>query len=617
MTMPAPGAARPALGIRTRMLLLVGTGVLSSLLILGWSVVASIDGLMAPMLAGRRALARTTAAQAEQAVGELVEALSMASLNPRFDPRDADPAPERQALHLARLRARVLESVLLVDRDGRVLAEDPMRPGTDAAPLGRRAEARTALETGRPVMSALIPMGGYAAHALFVPVRSGAGQADLLVVGVRRIDNQGWARLLRVGPPGETLTIDLVDDRSTIVASSRAARAGETAEGSDLLEALRQRHDVVVDRGSRPGADEEVLAYAPLSLVPWAVVIRQRAQEVFAPVHQARRRLLVWGPLMLALGLLFTWGAAQSVRQPLAVLTRAAERIAAGTLHQKVPPLPADEIGRLGQAFEVMRVKLAASIDDISRTNQQLEARVAERTREVEAAHRELQARDRARGRLLAKVISAQEEERKRLARELHDETCQKLAAIAIGVETALGSASPDVMRERLLEARARATETLDEVHRIIFDLRPSVLDDLGLLAAIRWYATRQLEPRGIAVRFDFPDGALPLAPETEAALFRAAQEAIGNIARHSRAESALVELDLLPDRLRIDIEDDGVGFDVDEVSTPSHSGRGLGLLGLRERMELIGGSALIDSSPGDGTRLRLEVPLGRRELPG
>jgi signal transduction histidine kinase len=358
------------------------------------------------------------------------------------------------------------------------------------------------------------------------------------------------------------------------------------------------------------GSDEEVLAYAPLSLVPWAVVIRQRTDEVFAPVDRARQRLLVWAPVMLALGLLFTWGAAQSVRQPLAVLTAAAERIAAGTLHQKVPPLPADEIGRLGQAFEVMRVKLAASIDDISRTNQQLEQRVAERTRELAGAHHELQARDQARGRLLAKVISAQEEERKRLARELHDETCQKLAAIAIGVETALASDSPPVLRQRLGEARTLAAETLDEVHRIIFDLRPSVLDDLGLLAAIRWYAGRQLEPRGIAVRFDFPDGTLPLPPETEAALFRAVQEAIGNIARHSRAESALVEIDASAGRLRIDIEDEGVGFDVSEVSTPSLSGRGLGLLGLRERMELIGGSAAIDSSPGDGTRVRLEVPL-------
>ena len=617
MTMPSPGAARAALGIRTRMLLLVGTGVLSSLLILGWIVVSSINGLMEQMLAGRRALARTTAAHAEQAIGDLVEALSTASLNPRFDPHDSDPAPERQALHMARLRARVLESVLLVDRDGRVLAEDPIRPGSDTAPLGRRAEAKTALQTGRPVMSALVQLTGRGAHALFVPVRSGTGQADLLVVGIRRLENQGWTRLLQVGPPGDTLTIDLVDGQSTVVASNRTERAGSRADDGERLLDLRQRHEVVVDRASRVGSDEEVLAYAPLSLVPWAVVIRQRTDEVFAPVDRARQRLLVWAPVMLALGLLFTWGAAQSVRQPLAVLTAAAEGIAAGTLHQKVPPLPADEIGRLGQAFEVMRVKLAASIDDISKTNQQLEQRVAERTRELAAAHHELQARDRARGRLLAKVISAQEEERKRLARELHDETCQKLAAISIGVETALASDNAAVLRQRLGEARTLAAETLDEVHRIIFDLRPSVLDDLGLLAAIRWYATRQLEPRGIAVRFDFPEGALPLAPETEAALFRAAQEAIGNIARHSRAESALVELDLLPDRLRIDIEDDGAGFDVAEVSTPSQSGRGLGLLGLRERMELIGGSAFIDSSPGDGTRVRLEVPLGRRDFPG
>ena len=248
-------------------------------------------------------------------------------------------------------------------------------------------------------------------------------------------------------------------------------------------------------------------------------------------------------------------------------------------------------------------------MDDITRTNQELEARVDARTRELQTAHRELQARDELRGMLLRKVITAQEEERKRLARELHDETCQKLAALGIRLDTALRGDSPDAMRTRLGDARGLATETLEDVHRLIFDLRPSVLDDLGLLAAIRWYAQRQLAP-AVAVRCDFADVELRLAPEVETALFRSVQEAVNNIARHSSAENALIEIDRTAGAVQIEVEDDGVGFDLGEVTSTADSGRGLGLLGLRERIELLGGTATVDSSPGDGTRVTLTVPV-------
>jgi two-component system sensor histidine kinase UhpB len=207
-------------------------------------------------------------------------------------------------------------------------------------------------------------------------------------------------------------------------------------------------------------------------------------------------------------------------------------------------------------------------------------------------------------------VITAQEEERKRLARELHDETCQKLAALGMRLDTALRADSPCAMRGRLGDARALATQTLDDVHRVIFDLRPSVLDDLGLLAAIRWYAHRQLEPAGIAVRCDFADLDLHLPAEIDTALFRSVQEAVNNIARHSRAENALIEIHHAAEGLQIAIDDDGVGFDLNEVTSTVDSGRGLGLTGLRERMELLGGTFAIDASPGDGTRARFTLPL-------
>jgi signal transduction histidine kinase len=292
------------------------------------------------------------------------------------------------------------------------------------------------------------------------------------------------------------------------------------------------------------------------------------------------------------------------------VLGRAARRIADGDLTRPVPVLAGDEVGDLGASFETMRRRLADSMERITHANQELEQRVAERTHDLEQAHDELRARDELRGRLLRQVISAQEEERKRLARELHDETCQKLAALGIRLDTAAQAGSADEVRAGLGEVRALAAQTLEDVHRVIFDLRPSVLDDLGLLAAIQWYAKRKLGPRGIAVRCEVEDADLRLPPEVEIAVFRAVQEALNNVARHSGAENALIELAHTAAALTVTIEDDGHGFSVEEVAVPSESGRGLGLLGLRERIDLVGGQVTVDSSPGDGTRVTIRVPV-------
>jgi len=222
-----------------------------------------------------------------------------------------------------------------------------------------------------------------------------------------------------------------------------------------------------------------------------------------------------------------------------------------------------------------------------------------------------------ARGRLLRRVISAQEEERRRLARELHDETCQKLAALGIHLDAALASEAPAVRREQLADARALAAQTVEDVHAVIFDLRPSVLDDLGLLPAIRWYAARKLEPLGIAVRCEFDEIDERLAPEVETSVFRAVQEAINNVARHSRAENVVIEATARDGWIEVQVEDDGIGFEPAETSAPSESGRGLGLLGLHERIELAGGSVQIESTPGDGTSVRMRVPGDRRPETG
>lgn len=155
------------------------------------------------------------------------------------------------------------------------------------------------------------------------------------------------------------------------------------------------------------------------------------------------------------------------------------------------------------------------------------------------------------------------------------------------------------------------ATRALDDVHGLVLDLRPSVLDDLGLFSAIRWMADRHFKPLGITFRCEVDvDRRLP--PEVETTLFRVAQEAITNIAKHSQASSVLVQIEERGGELVFEVEDDGKGFDVAAASRPEKKRVSFGLMGMQERVELLGGTLTIESSPGEGTRLVLFVPLGR-----
>jgi signal transduction histidine kinase len=257
-----------------------------------------------------------------------------------------------------------------------------------------------------------------------------------------------------------------------------------------------------------------------------------------------------------------------------------------------------------------MRAALKSSMDAIEQSNATLEARVEDRTREREVLYRQLAERDEARGRLLRQVITAQEDERKRLARELHDETCQTVSALAMRLETAVARLPAGVDSGPLVEARALAVRTLDELHRLIYDLRPSVLDDLGLWSAIAWYADRHLNTRGVTVRCEFNDVERRLPPLMETALFRVVQEAISNIAKHAHAEQVLIQCGIRGDVLTIEIEDDGEGFDLAALGRPTEDGHGWGLLGITERVEALGGTVLIDTAPGQGARLVVSVQV-------
>jgi signal transduction histidine kinase len=222
----------------------------------------------------------------------------------------------------------------------------------------------------------------------------------------------------------------------------------------------------------------------------------------------------------------------------------------------------------------------------------------------------ELAHRDQLRGELLQKVIAAQEEERKRIARDLHDDTSQALTALIYSLEAAEGRCAAGDTRATLTAMRQLATQTLESVHKLIVDLRPTVLDHLGLFVALRGYAETRLQPLGIRLHFEEVGSAQRLPAQLETALFRVVQEAINNIARHSGARNVSLVLHVSDHTLAIDLEDDGIGFDLSEVSRGADQTRGLGLVGMEERVGLLGGKIHIDAEQGSGTRISMAVPL-------
>jgi signal transduction histidine kinase len=574
--------------VARRVALLVGAGVVSATLVAGWLAMRAVRDLSESLQSERQALAALAAARFSDAIEALQATLSGVSSQPHFDLGDADPEPEQTALHGVLVRSsRRLERVVLLGQNDQVLAAAP----AGAEPQGCPAGASGLSPDARPIVSDLLQTADGPRVILAVPVSDWRGRRTGLLCATADPRSPPWRQLLEPAPSEAGASLDLLDGAGGLVVSSDGARSS----------ALRDPDDLV--------------AAAPVSAAPgYRVLVRQPRELALAPALALRRRLLLTGPALLALALLFAFGAGRSVTQPLRVLGDAAARIASGDLSAPVPYVGEDEVGRLGGGLERMRSALQASLDEVRRANEELEARVEARTHDLARLYDELEQRDRIRQRLIHKLISAQEDERRRMARELHDDTCQMLAAIAVGVDAALRSPEPAVAAHTLGETKAVVSRALAGIHELIYDLRPSVLDDLGLLPAIRWLAARHLEPRGVAVRTELEAPLRAVPPELEIAVFRVVQEALQNVARHAGAESVLIQLEERDGRLVVEVEDDGRGFDAASVATPGPDGRGLGLMGMRERVELLGGELKIDSEPGVGTHLTLSLPLPGEE---
>jgi signal transduction histidine kinase len=205
-------------------------------------------------------------------------------------------------------------------------------------------------------------------------------------------------------------------------------------------------------------------------------------------------------------------------------------------------------------------------------------------------------------------LLRAQEEERKRISRELHDAAGQGLMVLRLFLGTVAGeNARPD-LRERIQEAIGMVDRTIGDLRRLIARLSPRTLEEMGLVAAIRKEGRELSKSTGMQARLDLPSNLRELDDDIELAVYRAVQEALNNIAKHSQAKRFSIELEATPEQVRLRVEDDGVGFSGNSRS------RSFGLFGMRERIAVLGGTVRVRTRHGKGTQILVTVPLARRQ---
>ena len=601
-------------------------------------------------LAGRRAVAEIT----QQSLNnQLAVASSVASsldyrLNAALNLLETTAAQldlnlhEPTDLQAAALRDAQLQlsaygrRLFWLDTDGNILWTEPFDASLRAQHFPNFPAVRPALEANARYVSNLCqsPDSSQPTILLAVSVSRPTGGVDSLLVEEVDADQLGLGDLLsRVTVKGGT--IQVVDHEGVVLASSLSWFRFYKGDHSDQFARLidNQQQTVgkchqchtndgepakLLERGDAPRT-EEILAFAPLSIAPWGVAVRQPASDVLAPVDTLRLQLLLGGGVTLAATLLITWLITRQIVGPIQALDEASAQFAAGNLGVPIPNGGIDEVARLTANLEQMRVRLEATLEDHRRWNEALEEMVEDRTRELTVLYEQLQGKEMMCKQLLGQVLTAQEKERTHLARELHDIIGQSLTAV-IMTTTAVESSLPPTLtsgKEKLANVRSIAAQALQDLRNLIFDLRPEVLDDLGLALALRSQAKKFLEPAGVQVRLRSAGLKDQLPAEVETAIFRVVQEAITNIARHSKADTALIQCAERDGNLTIEIEDDGEGFDMASLPPPGSRQRGLGLLGMRERVELLGGTLEVDSAPGQGVRIMLTVPLSTETTHG
>jgi len=759
------------LTLQMKISLLVLTGLMLSLALFSILSITSLNESTQTVLNQRLDVARIIANDLDENMAHMAAHLNSATnrLNalPSFEEFFQLSTGLRETFSDAGL---AIQNVVLIDGNGMVKQVYYTNPAIIGADLSHLPEVNTALNTSKSLISNQLtePITNTQMVMAISPIRNIKGEIPGLMAVLFDIKGSSMHAVTNIFQAGNTGYFEIVDGNGMVIARTEPGIIPGPLEKTDhpdrFSDLIKEKKAVVSTCHRCHEVNQEIkrrrdiIAFAPLSTVPWGVAIRQSEDEALIPTRQLESRLLLLGIILLIGALALIWFMAQSVVKPLRILKTAAQKVATGDFKAVIPFVRNDEIGQLSHSFYSMTQELAKSRDQLLSRNKELTAlnsvsiavsqsldlkdisdialrNVMEVTQttagcfmlpRVESnqldvlmrigppgifdckkvsrdssnctcnkvlltrqstmvndasqcpllkddawninsfASIPLKSKDEVlgiinvacpegryftqedfemfdsigfqiglalensilysitkqkqelRGQLLNKVIDAQEEERKRIARELHDESGQALTAAIMNIESIEVIIPPDEspVAEKLASIKRLIVHTLENLRRMTRDLRPMALDDLGLVTAIRSHVKEHLDAAGIKLTFESSglNAGSRLSPAIETALFRIIQEATNNIIKHADAKNVYIQLFIEGDMINAVIKDDGKGFDIEAALKSDGERQTLGILGIKERVDLLGGTFSIASRSGDGTQLSIKVPAAYLE---
>jgi len=517
---------------------------------------------------------------------ESVLLLTQSSSSEAVRERKIDTTQELLEAHVA-LQQR-FDQISISDTQGRVIAT---QGGERGMQVGELQFFQRAHRFRRPVRSDQYEdSAGNRLLTVAVPIYDVYGRFAGCVLGTWNLEDTQLGFAVVNVLAGEEGFAYLVDERGQILYHPRRELIGANARDHPAVEALLSG-----ESGARTIESEGqtmVVGYAPIQMgrrasslfadqswEDWGLLTSESWSDLVSPLEPYIR----WMILLLVLSVILptvilAWNSSR-IASPLSALVEQTGRVAASDFDTQVSidqgPL---ELRELEAAFNTMVDQLR----EFQRENQSY----------------------------VVSILNTQEEERKRIARELHDETAQALIVLGRQIEMIQEMTQNKEMREELERLRDTVDQTLQGVRRFTRDLRPPLLEELGLPRSLEILGDRLDREQPFTVGATIVGEPYHLLPEVELALYRLAQEGLNNVRRHAQATHADLTLTYDREAVMLEISDDGVGFEVPSDQKQLIKSGGLGLMGIHERARLFGGHASIDSSPGEGTTVRVEIPL-------
>jgi signal transduction histidine kinase len=456
------------------------------------------------------------------------------------------------------------------------------------------SDGKVAVELARTVMTrqavTLLPLSGASTrtYLMGIPVQDAAGTTYGLLAAPISLASLELESLLGQARVGEQGIVYLVDGSGQILASSPSPHARTSLAGHTGLETALGDPAPGAALCQAPDGERMTLAYAPVNLAGagWRVLVEQPWHEVIGPVLRYSQFMPLVAALAALVSVLTLYYGVRAIARPLQTLGTRAERVAWGDFGATSLPVGGVE-----------------EIEDLRRTLDQM----AKRIQSYQSGMHDY----------IAAITQGQEEERKRLARELHDDTAQSLIALRQQVEMAqkLLPTDPEEAAARLATVRVMLAEAVEGIRRFSRDLRPIYLEDLGFIPALEMLARSSASPgeggpeAAPTIHFETSGPVRRLPPEFELAVYRIVQEALNNVTRHAQASQAWVEVRFEPTQLVLSVRDDGVGFEAPDLPDALARRGHFGLMGIQERALLYGGQLTLRSAPGQGTAVVVRLP--------